>query len=161
MRLSLAVGLAALSLLLVTSFPTRAQDEDLPVIVVFYQEGCPDCLLIEELIEGLAYDLPPSAIRRYEITARGSMSVLRQLEAAYGIDSAIGTVPIVFAGDSVVVGAGRPQEFQLRNAIGDCVTVGCSSPLARIQSTAFPWKDVMEIALLAGLVVLFALLQFL
>lgn len=157
-------GRFAALLLLVLSFcavvGVRGSAEALPVVVAFYAEGCPDCAEIEELLEGLTYDLPASAVRRYEISNPESMRILRRLEAAYEMDSKTSAVPIVFVGDRVVVGRGRPQEFQLRDAIGDCIHVGCPSPLARIDLSAFPWRDVARLALLVGLVVLFALLQF-
>ncbi len=133
---------------------------DLPVVVVFYADECPDCALMEELLVGLAYDLPASAIRRYEISQPGSMRILRRLEAAYEIDSKMSAIPLVFVGDTYVIGAGRSQEFQLRDAIGRCVTVGCSSPLARIELTSFPWKDVARLGLILALLAVLALLQF-
>ncbi|MDD5219393.1 MAG: hypothetical protein PHV11_02345 [Candidatus Bipolaricaulis sp.] len=159
MRTRFALALAVvLSLSAMVGFAESTLD--LPVVVVFYADGCPDCALMEELLVGLAYDLPPSAIRRYEISQPGSMRILRRLEAAYEMDSTTSAIPIVFVGDTYVIGAGRSQEFRLRDAIGRCVTVGCPSPLARIEITSFPWKDVARLALIVGLIALLALLQF-
>lgn len=158
MRTRWILALALLSLFAVAGFAESGPD--LPVVVVFYANECPDCALMEELLVGLAYDLPASAIRRYEISQPGSMRILRRLEAAYEIDSKTSAIPMVFVGDTYVIGAGRSQEFRLRDAIGRCVTVGCSSPLARIELTSFPWKDIARLALIIGLVVLLAFLQF-
>jgi hypothetical protein len=54
---------------------------------------------------------------------------------------------------------GRAQEFQLRAAIGDCATVGCSSPLDRLEPTMPLWRSLVEVALLGALVLALALLQ--
>jgi glutaredoxin len=145
---------------LLSAIPLRAQAPSpvvQPVVVFFYEEGCPDCAAMEELLQGLSADLPETAIERLEISATGNLRLLRRLEEAYGIDTS--TVPILFVGDRVIVGAGRAQEFQLRAAIGDCATVGCASPLARLQPTVPLWRSLAEVALLALLVVTLALLQ--
>lgn len=134
--------------------------EDLPVVVAFYEAGCPDCARIDEVLVALASDLPASAVRRYEISEPGSMRILRRLMAAYNLSEKTATVPIVFVGDTVVVGADRSQELKLMDAISRCARSECPSPLARIDLSAFPWKDVARLALLVGLAVLLALLQF-
>lgn len=64
------------------------------------------------------------------------------------------SVPVVFVGDEVVLGAGRAQEFELRNAIGGCTIRGCPSPLERAPSLAFR-ASFLRLTLFA---VLFALL---
>lgn len=157
-------GRFAALLLLVLSFcavvGVRGSAEALPVVVAFYEEGCPDCARIDEVLVALASDLPASAVRRYEISEPGSMRILRRLMAAYNLDEKTATVPIVFVGDTVVIGGDRSQELRLMDAISRCARSECPSPLARIDLSAFPWRDVARLALLVGLVVLFALLQF-
>jgi thiol-disulfide isomerase/thioredoxin len=154
------LAIAAVLAGLLVPFAARAQDSnpaELPVVVFFYQDGCPDCAAMEELLEGLATDLPPSAVERLEISTTANLRLLRRLEEAYGID--VSTVPILFVGDRVIAGAGKAQEFQLRAAIGDCATVGCSSPLARLEPSTPLWRSVVELALLGVLVLALALLQ--
>jgi hypothetical protein len=138
----------------------RGSAEALPVVVAFYEEGCPDCARIDEVLVALASDLPASAVRRYEISEPGAMRILRRLLAAYDLSEKTATVPIVFIGDTVVMGGDRSQELRLMDAISRCARSECPSPLARIDLSAFPWRDVARLALLVGLVVLFALLQF-
>jgi glutaredoxin len=148
----LAAALAAV-LLLAAVFPAVAQEEASPIAVVFYEEGCPSCAALDELLLALAPDLPESAIRRYEITAEGSFELLESLSAAY--DVVVETIPAVFIGDQVVLGSDRAAEFALRAAVGECATVGCPSPFDRIRPAEFPWRDVLT---LGGLVALFLLL---
>jgi thiol-disulfide isomerase/thioredoxin len=149
--------LAALTCVAGLATAQSAPASDEPVVLVFYEEGCPNCAAVEELLVGLAADLPPDAIRRYEISDTGNLRLLKRLEEAYGID--VSTVPVVFVGDQVIVGAGRAQEFKLRAAIGDCATVGCPSPLDRLAPAVPLWKSLVKAALFAVLVVALALLQ--
>ena len=102
-----------------------------PIVIVFYEDGCPSCEEMEELLVGMMVEASETAVVRYEITETDSLTLLSSLSKAYDIDVPT-VVPIVFVGDDVVVGMGRTQEFTLRNAIGDCLSVGCESPLARL-----------------------------
>jgi len=67
-------------------------------------------------------------------------------------------VPIVFVGDDVVVGMGRAQEFTLRNAIGDCLSVGCESPIARLPISQLR-ADLPRLALFLSVFLAIAWLQ--
>jgi glutaredoxin len=128
-----------------------------PVVVFFYQNGCPDCVQIGEVLDALAGDLPEGAVARYEIGDTTSRRLFQRLQKAYGIE--VSSVPLVFVGDRVIAGASRAQELALSDALGDCVTTPCSSPLDRLPPDVFPWVDLLELALLGSLVVLLALLQ--
>jgi hypothetical protein len=148
LALALAVSMVALG---------AAEEADDPLVLVFFEEGCHSCELVEELLVGLAVDLPPSAIRRYEITETGAIELLTALAAAYEVDA--DTVPVVFVGDEVVIGAGQSMEFGLRAAIGDCVVKGCVSPLDRVRTPPFPWGDVLRLGAFALLLLFLLLLQ--
>ena len=126
---------------------------DEPWIVVFFEEGCPDCAQVEEVLEGLTLELPESATVRYDVSDPEALDLLMELAQAYDVD--VSSVPVVFVGDEVVLGAGRSQEFELRNAIGECTIQGCPSPLARAPSVAFR-SSLLRLTLFA---VLFALLM--
>jgi len=102
-----------------------------PIVIVFYENGCPSCEEMEEFLVGMMVETPATAIVRYEITEPDSLALLGALSKAYDIDVPT-KVPIVFVGDDVVVGMGRTQEFALRNAIGNCLSVDCESPIARL-----------------------------
>lgn len=134
-----------------SALPLVAAEEE-PWIVVFYEEGCPNCAQIEELLEGLTSELPASAIVRYDISDPEALDLLMELAEAYDVETS--SVPVVFVGDEVVLGAGRAQEFELRNAIGACTVRGCPSPLARAPSIAFR-SSLLRLTVFA---VLFALL---
>ena len=138
--------------LAVSLAPPAAAADDEPWIVVFFEEGCPDCAQIEEVLEGLTSELPGSAIARYDVSDPEALDLLMELATAYEVE--VSTVPVVFVGDEVVLGAGRAQEFELRNAIGECTIHGCPSPLAQAPSLAFR-SSLLRLTLFA---VLFALL---
>ena len=138
-------------LILGSALPLIAAEEE-PWIVVFYEEGCPDCAQVEELLEGLTSELSASAIVRYDISDPEALDLLLELAEAYDVEAS--SVPVVFVGDEVVLGAGRAQEFELRNAIGACTVRSCPSPLARAPSIAFG-SSLLRLTVFA---VLFALL---
>jgi len=152
MRRAAAILLPVLVVTLV-AVGTFAAAEPEPWIVVFYEEGCPDCAEIEALLEGLLIDLPESAMIRYDISEPEALDLMMELVKAYDLETS--SVPVVFVGaDIAVLGAGRAQEFELRNAIGECTIQGCSSPLARAPSRVFR-SSLLRLTLFA---VLFALL---
>ena len=95
---------------------------------------------------------PESALARYDVSDPEALDLLMELANAYEVE--VSTVPVVFVGDDVVLGAGRAQEFELRNTIGDCAIRGCASPLARAPSLALR-SSLLRLTLFA---VLFALL---
>jgi len=128
-----------------------------PQIVVFYANGCPDCARMEEVLNALLVGHPEIEVARYEIHAPGSTALLWRLSTHYKILAT--QVPVIFIGDKAIVGAGRAQEFALRAAVDDCVTLGCPSPLDYVEPVAFPWKDLLWLGLLAGAFTFFFLLQ--
>jgi thiol-disulfide isomerase/thioredoxin len=136
---------------------TTAAAPTSPSVVFFYQDGCPDCEKIAEVLDMLAGDLPEGAVVRYEIGDSTSSRLFRKLQKAYGID--VSSVPVVFVGDQVIAGASRAQEFALSDALTDCARTPCPSPLDRVPPDVFPWVDLLEAALLGSLVLLLALLQ--
>ena len=130
---------------------------DDPVILVFYQTDCPDCALVEELLEGLITDLPETAVRRYEISEPGVLDLLAKLESAYEVEA--DSVPAVFAGDDAIIGIDRTQEFLLRDTVSRCALQGCPSPLLRVRPEPFPWDDLLRLAGLALVLALLAIVQ--
>jgi len=128
-----------------------------PIAVVFYEDGCPSCEEMEELLAGMLVEAPDNAIARYEVTEPGSMELLVALSKTYGIDVP-DTVPIVFVADDVVIGMGRTQEFSLRNAIGDCLSIGCESPIARLPISQLR-TDLPRLALFLAIFLAFAWFQ--
>lgn len=157
MRRRLAAILFVLGLTTLLAGAADPEAVDDPIILVFYEEGCSSCEIVEELIAQLAVDLPPSAIRRYEISQPGTLDLLDSLAGAFEVQT--GTVPVVFVGDEAIVGAGRSAEFGLRAAIGDCAVQGCPSPLDRIRPPEFPWLDVLRLSAFAALVCVLVMLQ--
>jgi len=147
---------AMLTLLSLPSVVTLAAD-DLPMIVVFFEEGCASCIELEEFLVGMTTELPDSAIVRHEIHEPGVLQLLGSLETEYGVESP--SVPVVFVGDIVVIGSGQEQEFELRDAISRCELYGCPSPLERVLTPQSIRADLLRIASLAALFLLLLLWQ--
>ena len=159
LRIRAQVVFLLIAALAVASATCAAQSAALarPEVVFFYQEGCPDCIQIGEVLDLLVSDLPEGAIARYEIGDPASHKLFLRLQKAYGID--VSSVPLVFVGDRVISGAGRLQELTLTDAVGDCAQSPCPSPLDRLPPDVFPWIDLAQLALLGFAVVLLVLLQ--
>ena len=128
-----------------------------PAIIVFYEEGCPGCFRMENLLVELLAEHPDLAIARHEITSPGALDLLEQLGAAYGISET--NVPIIFVGKEAIVGAGHAEEIRLRAAIDECLSLGCPSPLAHGRRPPIPWKDLGVLVAFAALFSLFLFLQ--
>ena len=153
---SVTAAIATLCICLVASFSAISETSD-PIIIVFYEEGCPGCEDMDELLAGLMIDAPETAIARYEINEPESMELLVALARAYDIEVPL-VVPIVFVAEDVVIDMGRTQEFSLRNAIGDCLSVGCESPIARLPITQLR-VDLPRLALFLTMFLALAWLQ--
>ncbi len=129
-----------------------------PMIVVFYEEGCPHCVtmegLLDELLAGHEEDIP---VARYEINAPGSMALMWKLSAHYGVLAT--TVPLIFIGDQAIVGAGRAQEFNLRTAVGDCIQLGCPSPLEYVEGGKAVLHDFLVVGAFVALFLILLMLQ--
>jgi len=151
------LALAVLAICLFGLAGSAATENGGPMILVFYEEGCSDCELVEELMAELIVDLPESAVERIEITEPGALELMTALAAAYGVVAE--TVPVVFVGEEAIVGIGRPEEFALRASIGDCAVRGCPSPYDRIRPPEIPWGDVIRLVTLVALVGLLLVLQ--
>ncbi|MEA1870978.1 MAG: hypothetical protein U9N00_02120 [Candidatus Bipolaricaulota bacterium] len=128
-----------------------------PSIVVFYEEGCPGCELMEEFLSELVVGHGDLGIVRYEINEPGALDLLSILAAHYSVSDA--SVPILFVGDEAIVGTGRAEEIHLRTAVGDCVSRGCPSPLSYAEGKGFPWSDSLVLGAFAALFLFFFILQ--
>jgi len=123
---------------------TAAPPSSPPMIVLFYEDGCPHCTTMENLLDELLAGHDDVAVARYEINAPGSAQLEWKLAAHYGIVAT--QVPVIFIGDQAIVGAGRAQEFNLRTAVGDCIQRGCPSPLDYVEGG----KAILHDLLIAG-----------
>ena len=151
-----AAVLATLCICFVVSILAVSDTSD-PMIIVFYEEGCPSCEEMDELLAGMMIDAPETAVVRHEISEPESMALLTALTRAYDMEVPT-AVPIVFVAQDVVIGMGRTQEFLLRNAIGDCLSLGCESPLARLPISQLR-ADLPRLALFLTIFLALAWLQ--
>jgi len=110
--------------------------------------------LLGELLAGHEKDVP---VARYEINAPGSSSLLWKLSAHYGVVAT--SVPVIFIGDQAIIGAGRAQEFSLRNAVGDCVQLGCPSPLEFVEGGQAVLRDFLIFGAFIGVFIALLIFQ--
>lgn len=137
--------------------PAVTPNASAPMIVVFYEDGCPHCVRMEGLLDELLVGHKDIPVARYEINAPGSSALLWKLDAHYGIVTT--QVPVIFVGDQVIVGAGRAQEFNLRAAVGDCVQRGCPSPLDYVEGGKVLLHDFLIVGAFIGIFIALLLLQ--
>lgn len=137
--------------------PAVTSKASAPTIVVFYEKGCSHCERMEGLLDELLVGHKDVSVARYEINAPGSSALLWKLSAHYGIVAT--QVPVIFVGDQAIVGAGRAQEFSLRTAVGDCVQLGCPSPLDYVEGGMVVLHDILIVGAFVGLFIALLLLQ--
>lgn len=128
-----------------------------PIIVVFYEEGCPSCVQMEAIIEEYVPDHPSLSVSRYELTQPDSLDLLERLCEAYDVSEK--SVPIIFIGHYVILGTDRAAEMNLRSEIERCLLIDCPSPFERISKGFISWKDVYMLGLFASVFGLLYLLQ--
>ncbi len=133
MRYSLVLGL----ILFVWAFSAWGTD-----LVVFSEQGCPQCARLDEFLERVLPNYPGLNILHYEVHNPDAQDLLDRLLAAYGAE--LGSVPILFIGDVVAVGGtyyglrdepyavrGRVEELALQEAIERAIDSQAVSPLER------------------------------
>lgn len=147
--------LAIVAFCLLTALPLKGATEvGDPLVLYFYEDGCPACVDVKEHLDALVDYLPrgESDIASHEVSEEGAWELLRELESAYEVE--ILSLPAVFIGDRVFTAG---QELQMSDAITRCAREGCASPLVSIATPPFPWGDILR---LAGFSLLFFFLLF-
>ena len=133
--------------------PSGHGKTDQPIIVVFYEEGCPSCVQMEAIVE----EYPSLSVLHYELTQPDSLDLLERLCEAYEVSEKI--VPIIFVGNYVILGADRAAEMNLRSEIEKCLLIDCPSPLERLAEGGISWEDVYILGLFASVFCLLYLFQ--
>ncbi len=151
-----AILLLVIAPIAVSQVQTELQTVE-PSIIVFYEEGCPACIRMKELLDALVDGHEEIVIARYELGDPGVTTLLLRLSVHHGVLAT--SVPVIFIGDTAIVGAGRAEEFQLRTAVSDCVLRGCPSPLAALPEIRFPWRDLLVLGAFAALFLFLFVLQ--
>lgn len=116
-------------------------------VVLFYEDGCPHCARLEELLDQMLAEGVPFQLTEYAVSSPEAQSLLPRLLTAYGAD--MGPVPLLFVGDVAVVRdtfytiggtpmalTGRAAEMEIRRLVGEAAQAGAASPLARVTETA-------------------------
>lgn len=126
-----------------TSAPAAAAVQN-PAVVVFYSEGCEDCERMLPILNALQAEYPSVGFLFIE-SSDPDAALMWQLAAAYNIVPS--QFPVVFIGETAVVGASRASEATIRSAIRACSTSACPSPLDSVRPVSVLWLAI----LLAGL----------
>lgn len=122
-----------------------------PQVVVFYREGCEDCLRMEPVLKELEA-LHPNLGFRYIEGSDPDAPLMWSLSTAYGVVPS--QFPVIFVGKTAIVGASRANELLLRSAVEACVRSACSPPLDALRPSGVPWLTILLIGL-AALVLFF------
>ncbi len=140
MTRAFAVLVALVSLFCVVGFAGSTE------VLFFYEEGCPHCGRVIEVLDDLARTDQGFSVTRYEIGSFEARDLLSRLLKAYGAE--MGQVPLIFVGDVAMVGgtlyepgrspvalSGRPEELALREAVRHAIEVGAPSPVSKLPAT--------------------------
>ena len=135
----LAVALVASAVL-----PWAGVAAEDPTVVVFYREGCEDCLRMEPVLRELETQYPNLGFRFIE-WADPDASLMWALAARYGVLPS--KFPVIFVGTTAIVGSSLSNELLLRSAVEACASSNCPSPLASLPGSAIPWSTILIVGL--------------
>jgi len=135
----LAVALVASAIL-----PWAGIAAEDPAVVVFYREGCEDCLRMEPVLRELEAQYPNLGFRFIE-WADPDAGLMWALAARYG--ALPSKFPVIFVGTTAIVGSSLSNELLLRSAVEACAASNCPSPLASLHASAIPWSTILIVGL--------------
>jgi thiol-disulfide isomerase/thioredoxin len=138
------VCLLAVALVASAALPWVAIAAEDPTVVVFYRDGCEDCLRMEPLLRELEAQYPNVGFRFIE-GADPDASLMWSLAAEYGVLPS--KFPVIFVGETAIVGSSLSNELLLRSAVEACAASKCSSPLASLHTSAIPWSTMLIVGL--------------
>jgi len=101
-------------------------------LLFFGKEGCGNCQRMMAALDAIRDEHPHIEASYLDIDDASNEATLQALLENAGIDEVPKTYPVIFVGDTVVVGEGRIQELQLRAAIESCTSSVCSSPMSAL-----------------------------
>jgi cytochrome c biogenesis protein CcdA len=142
-RASIAVALTLFALAWGAVLAAHAATE----ILFFHEHGCPDCGRVKDSLEAQDWTSEEVVIHFREIHEPGAIPLLERLLAAY--EAEVGAVPIVFVGDTAMVGrtfyapgeepttlSELGTQIRLKQVIEKAIAEGAPSPLTRLPQTA-------------------------
>ena len=139
-----SVCLLAVALVASAILPWAAIAAEDPAVVVFYREGCEDCLRMEPVLRELEAQYPNLGFRFIEWADPGA-GLMWALAARYG--ALPSKFPVIFVGTTAIVGSSLSNELLLRSAVEACASSNCPSPLASLHASAIPWSTILIVGL--------------
>ncbi len=138
-RAILFAAVAALLLSLACAGATEA--------ILFYEDGCPHCARMEELLAGMQSSGVALTVTQYAVSSAEAQTLLPRLLTAYNAE--MGPVPLLFVADVAVIRdtfyrigqapitlTGRAAEMQLDTMVRQAAAEDAPSPLTRIRAVA-------------------------
>lgn len=113
-----------------------AQRDEGPLIVFFGKEDCGNCRHMRESVDGLLAEYPLATVGFFDIEDDDNQEPLQLLLAHYAPGGIRELYPVIFVGETMIVGEGLIQELELRIAVEDCLARGCPSPLDYVDAVA-------------------------
>ncbi len=137
------VGLLVVGVVLLFALAVSGATE----AILFYEEGCPHCAEMEELLAEMQGEGVAVTVTMYSVASNEAQSLLPRLLTAYGAE--MGSVPLLFVGDVAVVRGtfyriggptmeltGRAADLQVRNVVEQAASEGAPSPRSRVAAAA-------------------------
>ncbi|MCC5842732.1 MAG: HEAT repeat domain-containing protein [Verrucomicrobia bacterium] len=94
-------------------------------LLYFYSEGCPDCIVVREMLNTYESTFPDLTVREIDITEPGALDLYYEIYLAYGLPlSQVGLTPMVAGAGGADCGA-EALEF---DRIGDIIARSLDSP---------------------------------
>jgi cytochrome c biogenesis protein CcdA/glutaredoxin len=132
--------------LLVVGLWAGAQSVSTTELVLFSEEGCPQCARVKGYLDQIQAEFPSLSVTEWNIHVPENLELLHELLEVYGAE--IGAVPILFVGgvagvggtyygleDEPITAGGRAEEAVLRSAVARAIEEDGPSPTERAAGT--------------------------
>lgn len=111
--------------------PAVAQASKPIDLVFFYGRGCPHCAAMREFLQTMQEKYPSLRVRDYEVYFNPDNDRLfGRMASVYRFE--IQGVPTAFIGGHVISGYADDMQPEIEQAIRQCITDRCASPLTRL-----------------------------
>jgi len=129
-------------LLLFVNFVSADTNNDSEFCVyVFVREGCSQCDSVKPFLNEMK-ELYDVNIKIYDVSILENQELYEDFKKTHGI--AVGGYPIVFMGDSYLLGVG-PIESQFESKLSSCIEYGCVCPSKNIRALTSKYPSESEL----------------
>lgn len=114
-----------------------AQSPNTVDVFFFHQNGCPHCEEMKIVLAGLVRNDKTIKISAYEVSSDlNNQALFIEMAKAYGASP--DGLPMLFIGDKAIDGN---YPAQVENEITKCLSLGCASPMERLENSTVSKPD--------------------